>query len=309
MIKITAADLFCPSCNSPNGFCYTWPEAECKDCKNKSEIFDLFLKALNQTHDSDLWSFSFRILSTFKVAPVHEGLSSINYKPLQTFEVDLNKMGLPANSRILFLNFTPDSQVIPVNIWQSKRSTDDIEHKLQMFGMPLGLPTKKYGESSYGADTSSVDASKFLTASLLIRWCKKGTTLSEQHIIKAAENYNTDVPLMVYNSFTAFELMLSNLIEKFWIIKKSLTDKEYKNLFERINVYKQIEEHLPLICRELDIELDDRKKMLLHNLRNHRNSVVHSGNLKTNLKADKNELYGIACWGIILLQELEKRLN
>lgn len=305
-------NLFCPSCNAPRGYLYENLKAQCVSCNIEKDVFELFNEALNSDSDSDLWSFAFHILANFKIAPIYEGfINNVTYRAFEKFEVDLNKAGLSKKAKIIFLNFTPSSFVMPTHLFgHNKRSIDDIEHKLVLFGTPLGLKYK--AEEKYGIDTSEIDTAEFHNASLFIRWFESDTNIFREHMVKAAENHWKDeIPLMVYNAFSAFELNLSLVVENFWKNKKGLSDHEYSNIFDKMPISKKMDSHLALICRENKISFDQfmpRMKLLEH-LRLQRNSVVHTGDLRSDKETNKNTLYSISCWAILFLEMLETLSN
>ena len=146
---------------------------------------------------------------------------------------------------------------------------------------------------------------------ILVRWYKPGEiSICEEHIIEAAKAYDKDnIRSLIYNSFTAFELTLSDLVEKYW--KKILTKDQYKCLnLDRISTTEKMRKHLKLICTKTGI-LDTIYKSHLenmHKVRMARNNVVHS-TTESSHKIDKHIIYGTSCWFILFFKFLESKLE
>jgi hypothetical protein len=314
VLRTLSNALQCPNCFAFDGFSYLDLRAQCKKCNHSFDIFDLFETLLIKTQDSELWSFPFAIISEFNLAPVFQSIltdEGIQLRPFHLVEIDFGKRGLPENARILYINISPYSRgnTAPATLGfaylgsYSHRSISELPHSVKIVPYPHPSSVDDWP-----------DPAQFLHAGIMVRWYQKGSNgVVSDHLVRAAEAYwKNDLLDMIYYGFTAFEISLSNLVDDFWKVGFRFSKKEYDSFFGRDSVDKRMRLHLPLLCRELGLLYSDDARnrfIILHDLRNLRNAVVHDGQVPDSLPHPKGKLFAALCWGLLFLKELRDRVD
>jgi hypothetical protein len=292
----------CPKCEKEHAFSFLFPLYKCQECAVEIPIFDALQEVLKK-YDSELIHSAFHTLRLYDLAPVYEGtIFDVSCKVHEIVDLNFNARELPENARILYLNITPvgttsEGVVIPtLCLTNGRRSIDDLPHRILLYGRPEGFKKGIKGDES----------SKL---SILIRWYPQDVTIIQEHLVRAAEAYwKNDIPRMIYNCFSAVELELTGLIEKYWSKVKKLNQSDLDKLFGRDSFDKKINTHFKIICNELKIDIDGEKekiRLIADDLRLQRNSVTHEGKLRSDKESNKVKLYAATCWLLVLIKSLK----
>ncbi|NQX98480.1 MAG: hypothetical protein HRT73_11465, partial [Flavobacteriales bacterium] len=109
-------------------------EIVCKKCDTKQDWWSLLLRHF----DWEVPSYLFAIVGGFTTSLM------IKMKVNEMFTLDLEKIGIPNNAKILQINYTPNGKgLLPIEIHGNVPFRHYIPNKINLFGMPFGEATEE----------------------------------------------------------------------------------------------------------------------------------------------------------------------
>ncbi len=214
------------------------------------------------------------------------------------FSYRFSDKGIPANARILYINYTPNQGgLFPTelhgNLPIQKYRGDEV----------FIFPTPMANDGEPTSDTN---------VSVMVSWVQgAGDSVSFDSLVEAFEAYAaSDFSSMIVPANVAVESSLSRLLNQFLNLKMEISKDRIERFFDAASYSHQLNVLLPLISKLLNLpQLPNQIRGALNNLNARRNQIAHSGQLETSL--DKNAAAELLCaslFGLHYVRYLEFRI-
>jgi hypothetical protein len=256
----------------------------CPKCSAKLNLWKLL-------HRHFEWNFSSYLYS---VVGANNTWAEIKMKPNEVFTLDLSKIGINSNSKILTISYTPqESGVMPLEIHNNTPTRHFIPNKIYLFGRPFG---------------EAKDETRVL---ITIDWVENYTENSFwQNLIEAVEAFSLNqLPSAIIPANVAVESRLTPIISEY--LEDIISKKRVEDFLSQAATYShQLNILLPLLAKIHDFpQLPDFIRGNLNALRGLRNEIAHVGKLKNADKATVATMLCSATFGLAYLNLLEQKLR
>jgi hypothetical protein len=260
-------------------------EMKCPKCNAKLDWWKLLLRHFE-------WGFSSYLYAI--VGGFHTGFI-IKMKPNEIFELDLEKVGIPKDSKILQIGYTPNGNgVFPLEVHGNTPYRHFIPNKIFLFGRPFGESAEET-LVSVGIDWIYLTENNEL-------W---------SNFVEAIEAFSINkFQAAIIPSNVAVEAKLSEILDKY--LSRYASSKRVGDFLINGATYShQLNIMLPLISNiEGFPDLPDHIRGNLNELRDYRNKIAHKG--KPVRPLDKNTTGKLLCTASFALgyfNLLEKKIE
>ena len=231
-------------------------------------------------------------------AYVFVGGKSISFnftlKPNQSFQYSLSDLGIPADSKVVYVNYTPNSGgLFPAEMTGNVANTRRRFDPVTVVGGPLGKNTIPEDTEVCG----------------MLTYLPPFTDVVDFQLAEAAEHFSHEQhENCLIPSHTAFEISLSRLIDLYLAPR---VEKASAKNFSRIAFEHKLKVMLPLIAQSTKAKLLDGKILAaLHELQRERNRVAHTGKMTKKLTSkEAARMLAGALFGVSYTRHLEARLQ
>ncbi|REG88567.1 hypothetical protein [Flavobacterium aquicola] len=258
---------------------------KCPKCDTKLDWWSLLLRHF----DWDFPSYTYAIVGGYTTS------LRIYMKAGEIFILDLEKIGIPKESKILQTSYTPNGEgLFPVELHGNTPVRHYIPNIINLYGRQFGEPEEE------------------TPVAVQINWAEKSAENEIwENIISAVEaftakNYNA----CVIPSNVSVESTLNNLMTKYFS-PFAPKDKVEDFLSNGATYSYQLNILLPLVAHNSDFpKMPDNIRGSLNRLRGLRNSLAHRG--KTAKQIDKKTISELICssaFGLSYLNLLQERID
>ncbi|CAM3476597.1 Apea-like HEPN domain-containing protein [Flavobacterium longum] len=257
----------------------------CPKCSAKLDWWSLLLR-----HFDWNWpSYTYAIVGGFTTSFM------ITMKPNEIYELDLEEVGIPKQSKILQTGYTPNGKgLFPVELHGNVPPRHFIPHKLHLFGRPFGEPTEE------------------TPVAVSICWTPKSDNNETwENIVSAVEAFTiSDYNSCVIPANVAVEATLHDLMSDYFQ-KFAASDRVDDFLNNGATYSYQLNILLPMIANSIGFpKMPDFIRGNLNTLRSLRNSLAHKGKPKKII--DKKAISPLICsaaFGLAYLNLLNETKN
>ncbi|PCJ28817.1 MAG: hypothetical protein COA97_00305 [Flavobacteriales bacterium] len=260
-------------------------EMKCPKCGTKLDWWKLLLRHFEWGIPSYLYSIVGGLRTTVM----------IHIKPNETFELDLVKLGIPEESKILHVGYTPnDKGLFPLEIHGNTPYRHFIPHKILLFGRPIGEPCEK------------------TPVAVSIDWVKNPVNNEIwNNLIESVEAFSINrFQSSVIPANVAVEAKLNEIIDGY--LSRYASVKRVADFLTSGATYShQLNILLPLIASFEDFPiLPNDIRGSLNELRVYRNEIAHKGMTTKPLeKSTMSTLLCSASFAMGYLKLLEEKIN
>jgi hypothetical protein len=238
----------------------------CPKCDTKLDWWSLLLRHF----DGEFPSYTYAIAGGFRTS------LRIYMKAGEIFTLNLEEIGIPIDSKILQVSYTPNGNgLFPVELHGNTPARHHIPNIINLYGRPFGEPSEE------------------TAIAVQINWAKK---INDNQIWK--------------NIVNAVESTLHNIMTKYFS-PFSAKDRVEDFLNNGATYSHQLNILLPLIAHTYGFpKMPESIRGNLNKLRGYRNSLAHKG--KTDKQIDKktvSELICSAAFGLSYLNLLEEKIS
>jgi hypothetical protein len=258
---------------------------KCSNCETNLDWWALLLRHF----EWDVPSYTYAIVGGFTTS------LRIFMKPNEIFNLDLEQIGIPKQSKILQTSYTPNgSGLFPVELHGNTPPRHYIPNIINLYGRPFGEPT----------DETPV--------AVQINWSEKSDNNQIwENLINAVESFTLkDYNGCVIPSNVSVESTLNNIMTRYFSAFAA-KDRVEDFLSSGATYSYQLNILLPLIAHYNDFpKIPDFIRGNLNRLRAYRNSLAHTG--KTEKQIDKktaSELVCSASFALSYLNLLEEKMS
>ena len=257
----------------------------CPKCNTNLDWWNLLLRHF----DWEVPSYTYAIVGGFTTS------LRIFMKPNEIYTLDLEKIGIPKESKILQTSYTPNGTgLFPVELHGNTPQRHFIPNVINLYGRPFGEP----------ADETPI--------AVQINWAEKSNDNQIwENIINAVESFTIkDYNACIIPSNVTVEATLNNIMTKYFSTFAA-KDRVEDFLSSGATYSHQLNILLPMIAHNYNFpKMPDFIRGNLNKLRSFRNSLAHSG--KTEKQIDKkivSELICSSAFGLSYLNLLENKMN
>lgn len=256
----------------------------CPACNSKLNLWNLL-------HRHFEWNFSSYL---YTVIGANNTWAEINMKPNEVFTLDLNKIGITNEAKILTIGYSPqENGVMPLEIHGNLPIRHFIPNIINLFGRPFGEP-------------------KELTRVLVtVDWVENyNENTLWQNLIEAVEAYSTNsLSSTIIPANVAIESRLTPIVSKY--LEEVISKQRAKDFLSQAATYShQLNILLPLLAKIHGFpKLPDSIRGNLNALRGLRNELAHKGRLEQINKSTIATMLCSATFGLTYLNLFEKYLN
>lgn len=259
-------------------------DLECPKCKAKLNYWQLLLRHFE-------WQFPSYL---FGLVGANNTWAEIIMKPNETYTVELEKIGISKESKILQINYTPqESGVMPLEIHSNTPLRHFIPNTINLFGMPL----KEFREQT-----------RIL---IVVNWIQTNQENELwRNLIEAVEAYSINkFESTIIPANVAVESRLTPIISEY--LEKIVSKERIKNFLTSGATYShQLNVLLPLLAKSENFPLmPDFLRGNLNSLRDFRNQLAHKGKLENIDKSKVATLLCSAIFGLTYLNIFENHLK
>ena len=285
-------ETYCPECkaypfqiNLKNLRKYFYSEPIiCGKCGAKIDWWSTLLRHLDWQFPDDVFGLIGALVTRFNV----------EMKRNESIAIDFESFGIPTNSKILSIGYSPNGGLIPLEVHGNAPRRHFNPHKIALFGMPFGDPT----------DSTEV----IVSANWII---DSFADNAWQNLIQAFEAYAIfKYSVAIIPANVAVESTLYNIMQTF-LVRYSSKKRIEDFLDSRATYSHQLNILLPLVANTFSFpKLPDNIRGNLNRLRNLRNDLAHKGASEIPIaKADCANLLTAAVFGLGYLSILEKHME
>lgn len=257
----------------------------CPKCNANLDWWSLLLRHF----DWEVPSYTYAIVGGFTTS------LRIYMKVGEIFTLNLEEIGIPKESKILQISYTPNGNgLFPIELHGNTPARHYIPNIINLYGRPMGEPS---GETPVAVQ---------------INWAEKlNDNQIWENIINAVESFTVkDYNSCIIPSNVSVESTLHNIMTKYFS-PFSAKDRVEDFLNNGATYSHQLNLLLPLIAHSNSFpKMPDNIRGNLNKLRGYRNSLAHKG--KTDKQIDKktvSELICSAAFGLSYLNLLEEKIN
>ncbi len=257
----------------------------CPKCNTELNWWSLLLRHFDWGYSTYLYS----IIGAFNTSLM------ITMKPNEIFELNLEKIGIPKEAKILQINYTPNGEgLFPIEIHGNTPVRHFIPNKILLFGRPLGEPKQK------------------TKIAVNINWVEIENNELWNNLIEAVEAFSiSKFKSAIIPANVAVEAKLNQILNKY-LLSKDLSAKKINSFLTNGATYSyQLNILLPLLVNfEKFPILPDIIRGKLNTLKNYRNKIAHKGTFEK--PVNKKEIGELLCsvfFALAYLDLLEKKIN
>jgi hypothetical protein len=289
------------------------PSVPCRSCSDFTVIQSIYIEKYFKKEsisctkcnsEMDWWVTiqnaireNFMLNQAFQTLGAETNLFNIHLEPNTRTRIKLSENGIPANARVLYINYTPQGGgLFPIEIHGNvphRRITSD---EIWIYPMP--------GLGDHSGSTTKV--------SVMITWIEHSSDENSLvNLTDAFESYSTgQYQDSIVPANVAVESALSKLLSTYisGIVSKENTEDFLVNA---ATYSSQLNVVLPLIVKHKELPiLPDNIRGLLNKLRGLRNQIAHKGNTKNELtKTDTADVLCAALFGLKYILLIEAKLS
>lgn len=263
---------------------YFGKQLVCPKCDSKLNLWSL----LHRHFD---WNFSSYL---YTVIGANNTWAEIKMKPNEVFTLDLNKIGISKEAKILSIGYTPqENGVMPLEIHGNSPIRHFIPNIIHLFGRPFGEPREQ------------------TRVLVTIDWVENyNENILWQNLIEAVEAYSVNnLSAAVIPANVSVESRLTPIISKY--LEDVISKQRTKDFLSQAATYShQLNILLPLLAKIHGFPmLPDSIRGNLNALRGLRNELAHNGRLEKIDKSTIGEMLCSATFGLTYLNLFQKHLN
>ncbi len=215
-------------------------------------------------------------------------------KPNRNFQYSLSDLGIPVNSKVVYVNYTPDNGgLFPAEMNGNVANTRVRFDPVTVVGGPLGKD----------------EVAKDTEVCAMVTYLPSFTDVVDSQLAEATEYFSHDqYDNFVIPSHAAFEISLSRLIDHY--LAPQIDKAAVKN-FSRIAFEHKLKVMLPLIASATKARpLDGKITAALNQLQAQRNQVAHMGKGKSRLSSkDASQMLAASLFGVSYVRHLQTMLG
>jgi len=224
----------------------------CPKCSAKLDWWTLLLRHFD-------WNFPHYL---YGIVGATDTRLMIRMKPNEVLKLDMIALGIPADAKILHINYTPNGKgLFPLEVHGNTPIRHFTPHQIILFGRPFGEPAPEtpVAVSISWIQTTSADES----------W---------QNLVQAVEAYSIGkFQSAIIPANVAVEAKLSNVLQNH-LSRFSSVDRVSDFLETRATYSYQLNILLPMLASYSGFpQLPDHIRGNLNLLRDHRNDLAHKG--------------------------------
>ncbi len=260
-------------------------EMKCSKCQTELDWWALLLRHFDWGFPSYLYAI---------VGGLQTSLM-IHMKPNENYELDLLKIGIPKESKILQVSYTPNGNgLFPLQVHGNTPYRHFIPHKIILFGRPFGEPSEK------------------TPVAVSINWVLQ-TENNElwENLVESVEAFSiNNFQASIIPANVAVEAKLNEIMDAY--LSKYASSKRVSDFLVSGATYShQLNILLPLISNiEKFPNLPDHIRGGLNELRDYRNKIAHKGTTVKQLdKKTTGRLLCSASFALGYLTLLENKIE